>query len=402
MSTDSITWSVVRSEGDKISIVVERDVNGAKETKELWVQPTIPEKTHWWNRKNLRTIGILPSYSFVVGEVQKDSAAEKAGLQVDDVVTAINGEKLLTPDGLYEYRTTHPAGPYDLTIERPDVKLPAGGRVRWSDDVKMIQKNVSFDPKGVKVTSVEKESPASRAGLQKDDIIESVDGTPTNWLGVLVDYIGKHAGVEVTLQVQRAGQSIPLKVTPLVPLGLPPQAEKLGRMGAVLESLDGLARENLGKSRLIYPKPGEQVHQSVMAIVNTLDAVFSRKSSIGVQQMGGPVMMMNAYYHMLSSPDGIRMAIWFSVILNVNLALLNLLPIPVLDGGHITLAIIEAVRRKPMNVRVLEYVQTTCAMAIIGFMLFIMFFDVQDIHLPFVDSQRETIHFPKAGETGGK
>jgi len=111
-------------------------------------------------------------------------------------------------------------------------------------------------------------------------------------------------------------------------------------------------------------------------------------------------MMMNAYYHMLSSPEGLRMAIWFSVILNVNLALLNMLPIPVLDGGHITLAIIEAVRRKPMNVRILEYVQTTCAMAIIGFMLFIMFFDVQD--LPFMGTKRPTIHFQKAGEDTAK
>jgi len=74
-----------------------------------------------------------------------------------------------------------------------------------------------------------------------------------------------------------------------------------------------------------------------------------------------------------------------------------MLPIPVLDGGHITLAIIEAVRRKPMNVRILEYVQTTCALMIIGFMLFIMFFDVQD--LPFVPGKRATSHFPKIEES---
>jgi len=53
----------------------------------------------------------------------------------------------------------------------------------------------------------------------------------------------------------------------------------------------------------------------------------------------------------------------FSVLINVNTALLNLLPFPVLDGGHITLAIIEGIRRKPINVRVLEFVQTACALA---------------------------------------
>jgi regulator of sigma E protease len=70
------------------------------------------------------------------------------------------------------------------------------------------------------------------------------------------------------------------------------------------------------------------------------------------------------------------------VILNVNLAILNMLPIPVLDGGHIVLAIIESIRRRPVNMRVLEVVQTSCAAVIIGYMLYITFFDLQD--LPFV------------------
>ncbi len=59
-----------------------------------------------------------------------------------------------------------------------------------------------------------------------------------------------------------------------------------------------------------------------------------------------------------------------------------MLPIPVLDGGHILLAIIESVRRKPVNMRVLEVVQTSCAVLIVGYMLYVTFFDVQD--LPFI------------------
>ena len=65
------------------------------------------------------------------------------------------------------------------------------------------------------------------------------------------------------------------------------------------------------------------------------------------------------------------------MILNVNLAILNLLPIPVLDGGHIVLALIESMRRKPVNMRVLEIVQTGCAVLIIGYMVYISFFDVR-------------------------
>jgi regulator of sigma E protease len=90
-------------------------------------------------------------------------------------------------------------------------------------------------------------------------------------------------------------------------------------------------------------------------------------------------MMLRIYYVMFESHEGWRLALWFSVVLNVNLALLNLLPIPVLDGGHIVLAIIESIRRRPVSMRVLEVIQTGCAVLIIGFMVYIAFFDVQDL-----------------------
>ena len=67
------------------------------------------------------------------------------------------------------------------------------------------------------------------------------------------------------------------------------------------------------------------------------------------------------------------------MILNVNLAILNMLPIPVLDGGHIVLAIVESIRRKPVNIRVLEVVQTACAVLIIGYMAYVSFFDIGDL-----------------------
>jgi regulator of sigma E protease len=252
-----------------------------------------------------------------------------------------------------------------------------------------------FDPQGVRVAGVEKESPAGAAGLQKDDVIMGMDDQKTMCAFQLVDYVGSRAGVAITLHVKRGDKNLDLKVTPQVPIATP-DPDKRAKIGFAPDDADGLGIEDMGKSKLVHPHPLEQLRISVMAIVHTLDAVLSRKSSVSVQHMGGPVMMMNAYYHMLSSPEGIRMAIWFSVVLNVNLALLNMLPIPVLDGGHITLAIIEAVRRKPMNVRVLEYVQTACALVIIGFMLFIMFFDVQD--LPFVGGKRPTVRFQKVSE----
>lgn len=90
-------------------------------------------------------------------------------------------------------------------------------------------------------------------------------------------------------------------------------------------------------------------------------------------------MIVRIYYLLFEGDNGWKLALWFSVVLNVNLAILNMLPIPVLDGGHIVLAMIEGVRRKPVNMKILEWVQTACATVIIGYMLYISFFDIGDL-----------------------
>jgi regulator of sigma E protease len=129
---------------------------------------------------------------------------------------------------------------------------------------------------------------------------------------------------------------------------------------------------------LVHPGPFEQIESSIGQIFGTLRTVFSRKSDVGVQQLGGAVMIIRVYTNLFDSPDGWRLVLWFSVVMNVNLALLNMLPFPVLDGGHITLAVLEMIRRRPVNPKLLQYVQSGCAAVLIAFMIFIAFFDTGD------------------------
>ena len=149
-------------------------------------------------------------------------------------------------------------------------------------------------------------------------------------------------------------------------------------IGQVFDA-DGIGWSNGGRSTVVHEKPVDQIRGSVATIGNTLGAVLAPKSHIGVQHLGGPVFIGRTYFYLLSSKEGWRLALWFSVILNVNLALLNMLPIPVLDGGHILLALIESVRRKPVNIRLLEVVQTACFLLIAGYMLYVSFYDVGDL-----------------------
>jgi regulator of sigma E protease len=144
------------------------------------------------------------------------------------------------------------------------------------------------------------------------------------------------------------------------------------------ENTDGITWDAGGKMTTSHISPIEQVSAGVETVTNTIGALLSPQSDIKLQHMSGPVMIMRTYYLLFQSEFGWQLALWFSVVFNINLAIINLLPIPVLDGGHILLAILEAIRRRPLNIRVLEVLQGACAILLIGFILYVSFYDVQD------------------------
>ncbi len=278
--TDSVMWYVVRSENEKVEVLLERD------GEELTFYPAaIVAPRDGWKRSNLRQIGLAPMTTPVIGRVEKDSPAEKAGLKPGDAILQANGKTLYNPVDL-------------------------GGLVRESE------------------------------------------------------------GVPINLVIDRAGETWETTLTPV----MMPASEGVPAFPRI-----GVVWDLGGRMQLIYPNPIEQVATSVESIVNTLGALFSPKSEIKAEHMSGPVMIMRVYYQMFEGPDGWRMALWFSVLLNVNLAILNMLPLPVLDGGHITIAILEGLRGKPINLRLLEFIQTACALFIIGYMLYVTFYDVNDL-----------------------
>jgi regulator of sigma E protease len=140
----------------------------------------------------------------------------------------------------------------------------------------------------------------------------------------------------------------------------------------------GIQWDDRGIVTLIHPAPFTQIKSSLLAMWETISAVTDRHSDVSVQQLSGPLGIMRIYYQLFESPMGWKLALWFSVLMNVNLAVMNLLPFPVLDGGHILLAFIEWLCGHPIHQKTLEVVQTTFAMLLIGTLLYISFFDAGD------------------------
>ena len=173
---------------------------------------------------------------------------------------------------------------------------------------------------------------------------------------------------------------------------------KKGRIGVVLGN----------SSKAIYrvEKPGPTPWALIGDVLDQMLATFgalahSKETGVGAKDLSGPVGILAMLGSQVNTDY--RLALKFLVLLNINLAILNLLPIPVLDGGHILLAIIEKIRRRPVNVRLQEYATTAFALLLISFMIYVTFFDLKRFSLfksMFTqDSQIESAEKPAATTT---
>ena len=129
---------------------------------------------------------------------------------------------------------------------------------------------------------------------------------------------------------------------------------------------------------LFYPNPLEQIEEVYKMMETTLVKIASPRSDVGIQHLSGPVGIGGMMFDLLSTEDGWRRLLFFMVLFNVNLAILNMLPLPILDGGHIVLALGEVIRGRPIQARALEFVQFAFFFLLLGLFLFITSKDVAD------------------------
>ncbi|MDP9292466.1 MAG: RIP metalloprotease RseP [Verrucomicrobiota bacterium] len=323
----------------------------------------------------------------VIGYVEAGSPAEKAGLQAGDRILEVDNYPVKRFGGMVNsvtWRVVRSEGSsIPFKVERDGQILTLNAEwvkettKKWN---RSSLRQVRISPKVTPIIGeVEPGTPAAEAGLQPKDVILAINGHKIFSPVALTEEIKKNPAQPVVLDVQRAGAAQQFSMTPKM---LPAEdGTQRPRIGVVWDP---------GELQLAHPSPSQQLGDSVSTMVNMIGALVSPKSDVKAQHFSGPVGIMRLYYLMFDSEQGWRMALWFSVLFNVNLAVLNLLPVPVLDGGHIMLALVEGVRRKPVNVKIVEALTGLCAVLIISFMLYVTFFDVQDVPWPWkknTDSQ---------------
>ena len=316
----------------------------------------------------------------VLGWVVPEGPAWKAGLRPGDKITTIDGHPIKafgppTQDSItwrvITSENTNLTVNYLRDGQEQSVKVTAfKPQTKWYER-RALRKILVGPVQSAKIFDIATNSPAARVGLKQGDEIVKVNGEKIFSFAAIShveDLQTNSVAGPVTFTVRRGAEEFECAMQaekPLSPANTPPSFGILSYLG------------NTNRV-LVHPGPWEQIEASAKQIFATIGAVANKRNEIGVQQLGGAVMIIRVYKNFFENEDGWRWVLWFSVVLNVNLAMLNMLPLPVLDGGHILLSLIEVVRRRAVNPKILNYIQSGFAVLLIGFMLWIAFYDIGD------------------------
>jgi regulator of sigma E protease len=218
--------------------------------------------------------------------------------------------------------------------------------------------------------AVSASTPADRAGLRSGDLVRSIDGGPIDTWETLSKTVRGSGGKRLHLVIERDGRSLDVEVTPEehdVPStgGQPPERAFL--IG-VAPSSDWEQVGVLGGVVLA----AEQTAGMALSVVQGLGQMVT--GSVSVKELGGPIAIAQAAGR--QARNGVWSYVMMLAMLSINLGVLNLVPVPALDGGHLALISVEAVRGRPLKPRALELAQQFGVLLLVSLMVFVFYNDI--------------------------
>ena len=295
------------------------------------------------------------------------SPAVEAGLQIGDTIRAIDGVAVSNWQELMQTLVTGSELALDgrrkaiFTIERDGAPRDVTVYPRLAGDERIRRVGIAPAYELI-VHSVAADSRAAQAGVLPQDRIAAIGAKPILNLQTYIDELKATAEQAVELQVRREGA--------LVAMTLPARSTKPG------DATDlGMALTT--ESILIHENPVRQFTGHLAMTWRTLASLVHPHSDIGISKLSGPVGIIRVFH--LAAQADIRIVLWFTILVNINLAVFNLLPIPVLDGGHMLFATIGRIRGRALPANFIASTQSIFVVLLFTMILYVSFFDVRRI-----------------------
>ena len=290
------------------------------------------------------------------------SPALEGGLKVGDTIKAIDGSPVANWDDINETlsmgsgRDASGARNAVFSIVRNGVPMEITVHPRLSGDERWRRVGImpGYD---LNVHSVEPNSAAAKAGLEPGDRIVDIDGSPIMNANGLGDELALNPSAPAHLGVIRNGRTLDLVI--------PPRTASL-QMGDI---------EFSAGYHMTHPSPFEQIAQPFVMTLRTVWGLVNPRSDIGLSKVSGPVGIVHIFH--AAAEAGIRAVLRITILINVNLAILNLLPVPVLDGGQIVFATIGKLRGRALPPNFIMTAQSVFMVLLLSMVVYISIFDVR-------------------------
>lgn len=336
-------------------------------------------------------IGIAkPSYldnKPVVGYVQPDSSADTAGLMKGDTILKINGNDVSTWKDVNIGFQTNPDSIVQVTILHDGTEKTLNIKASASN-VGVVNVGI-FEPIDSVVGGVVDGTPADDAGLQKGDRITRINQTEiTDWYQMST-VIKSLPDKESNFVINRNGKILNIKITPKDlqgnhqgQIGISPLQEQVIKKYPLIQSVTEGISEAAGQTY--------EITRLLLGFLYKLVTGQIPLSTAG-KSIAGPFLI--AKVSGTAAENGLATLLQFTSFISINLAIINLFPIPMLDGGHVLYIALEAIRRKPLNQKTLEYSQKIGFTFLILLMCLAIFNDLSRIKGNIIKPVKKAIEY---------
>lgn len=315
----------------------------------------------------------IPSFQAVIGEVEKNSVAETAGLKTGDTIVSVNNEKIRSWNEFASLIAEKPNEKIEIGLsDNRKISLTVGEKE--VDDIFGDKEKVGFIGASLQIDAIIGEvmpsSAAEKAGFLKNDKIVSINGEKiTSWTNSAT-YIRGNPEKELVVEVERAGNIVELKVTPEAKKQMEQGKETtIGLIG--IKPIEGNTTVHYGPVAAMGLGLEKSYELTKLIYIGFAKLI---KQEIPSDSLGGPILIVQTAAQ--SADSGFATLLIFMAAISINLAVFNLLPIPVLDGGQLAIITAEGVMGRPLGEKALGAFQMFGFVIILSLMVFAFYNDI--------------------------